>query len=124
MQKSGLLSMSLNATTQFNELHASAEALPPLGHPKGFIMPLTRISLPHDAPTAVLRAISDTVYDAMIKVANVPEHDKFQIVSRHAADELIYPEDGFLGLRYTANIVFIQVTWNAGRTTSLPAWRR
>lgn len=82
-------------------------------------MPLARISLPQTTSTLVLQSISDTVYEAMITVANVPEHDKFQIVSRHAADELVYPQDGFLGVRYSANIVFIQVTWNAGRTTDV-----
>jgi len=82
-------------------------------------MPLVRISLPRSTGGDVLRAISDTIYNAMISVAGVPEHDKFQIVSRHEADELIYPEDGFLGIRYSANIVFIQVTWNAGRTTDV-----
>jgi 4-oxalocrotonate tautomerase len=82
-------------------------------------MPLARISLPASTSSATLRAISDTVYHAMIAVAGVPEHDKFQIVSRHAPDELIYPAEGFLGLTYTANFVFIQITWNAGRTTDV-----
>src|SRR5471032_561709 len=79
-------------------------------------MPLARISLSQDATADTVRAISDTIYQAMIEVANVPEHDKFQIVSRHAKDELIYPEQGFLGVSYSAAIVFIQVTWNAGRS--------
>ncbi|WP_295997283.1 tautomerase family protein [Rugamonas sp.] len=82
-------------------------------------MPLARISLSRDATADTVRAISDTVYEAMIEVASVPEHDKFQIVSRHATDELIYPEQGFLGVVYSAAIVFIQVTWNAGRTTDV-----
>lgn len=82
-------------------------------------MPLARISLSASTSSATVRAISDTVYYAMIAVAGVPQHDKFQIVSRHAPDELIYPEQGFLGLTYTANIVFIQITWNAGRTTDV-----
>jgi 4-oxalocrotonate tautomerase len=82
-------------------------------------MPLARISLSHTTSTSVLQSISDVIYNAMTGVANVPEHDKFQIVSRHAADELVYPKDGFLGVRYTANIVFIQITWNAGRTTDV-----
>lgn len=55
----------------------------------------------------------------MITVAGVPEHDKFQVVTRHAADELVYPHDGYLGLTYTANIVFIQITWNGGRTVDV-----
>lgn len=82
-------------------------------------MPLTRISLCASTSSATVRAIGDAVYHAMIAVASVPQHDQFQIVSRHAPDELIFPEDGFLGLTYTANIVFIQVTWNAGRTVDV-----
>ncbi|MDN7590834.1 tautomerase family protein [Burkholderia seminalis] len=79
-------------------------------------MPLVRISLSKDASPEVVKAVSDTVYEAMITVANVPENDKFQIISRHAPDELVYPADGYLGVTYTSGIVFIQVTWNAGRT--------
>jgi phenylpyruvate tautomerase PptA (4-oxalocrotonate tautomerase family) len=60
--------------------------------------------------------VSEVVYDAMINVANVPANDKFQIINRHADDELVYPADGYLGVTYTPGIVFIQVTWNAGRT--------
>lgn len=82
-------------------------------------MPLARISIPDSTGTQVLQSISATIYEAMINIAGVPEHDKFQIVSRHAADELVYPPDGFLGVRYSANMVFIQVTWNAGRTTEV-----
>ncbi|MBB3011300.1 phenylpyruvate tautomerase PptA (4-oxalocrotonate tautomerase family) [Cupriavidus alkaliphilus] len=63
--------------------------------------------------------MSDVVYASMIDVANVPQHDKFQIITRHADDELIYPAEGYLGIDYTPSIVFIQVTWNAGRSTEV-----
>lgn len=79
-------------------------------------MPLVRINLAKTASAENVRAISHVVYDAMTGVANVPANDKFQIVTRHAEDELIYPEDGYLGVTYTPGIVFIQVTWNAGRS--------
>ncbi|MGF6447543.1 tautomerase family protein [Paraburkholderia youngii] len=79
-------------------------------------MPLVRINLTKDASPEAVRAISDTVYEAMINVANVPQHDKFQIITRHALDELVYPTDGYLGISYSPGIVFIQGTWNAGRT--------
>lgn len=79
-------------------------------------MPLARINLSKDTSPDVVKAISDTVYEAMITTANVPPHDKFQIVTRHAPDELIYPAEGYLGVTYTPGIVFIQITWNAGRT--------
>jgi len=79
-------------------------------------MPLVRINLAKSVSAENVRAISHVVYDAMTGVANVPANDKFQIVTRHAEDELIYPEDGYLGVTYTPGIVFIQVTWNAGRS--------
>ncbi|HEX6137674.1 MAG TPA: tautomerase family protein [Casimicrobiaceae bacterium] len=79
-------------------------------------MPLVRINIAKSASAETVRAVSDVVYDAMISVANVPASDKFQIITRHSGDELIYPAEGYLGVTYTPNIVFIQVTWNAGRT--------
>lgn len=80
-------------------------------------MPLARINLSKDASPEAVRAIGDVIYDAMVQFANVPKDDRFQIVTRHAADELIYPADGYLGISYTPGIVMIQVTWNAGRST-------
>ncbi len=79
-------------------------------------MPLVRINLSKSASAETVRTVSEVVYDAMINVANVPANDKFQIITRHADDELVYPADGYLGVTYTPGIVFIQVTWNAGRT--------
>lgn len=79
-------------------------------------MPLIRINLSKDTSTQQLSAISDVIYDALTSIASVPQHDKFQIISRHAADELVYPQEGYLGVNYTPGIVFIQITWSAGRT--------
>ena len=79
-------------------------------------MPLVRINLSKSASAETVRTVSEVVYDAMINVANVPANDKFQIITRHADDELVYPAEGYLGVTYTPSIVFIQVTWNAGRT--------
>ena len=79
-------------------------------------MPLVRINLSQSASAETIRTVSEVVYDAMINVANVPANDKFQIITRHADDELVYPAEGYLGVTYTPGIVFIQVTWNAGRT--------
>lgn len=79
-------------------------------------MPLVRINLSKSASAETVRTVSEVVYDAMINVANVPANDKFQIINRHADDELVYPADAYLGVTYTPGIVFIQVTWNAGRT--------
>ncbi len=82
-------------------------------------MPLVRIDLSRDAPAERVRIISRAVYAAMTEIANVPVNDKFQIVTRHAADEIVYPEDGYLGVTYSPDLVFIQVTWVAGRSTEV-----
>lgn len=79
-------------------------------------MPLARVDVAADTSPETVAAISEVIYDAMMKAANVPEHDKFQIINRHAKDELVYPAAGYLGVTYTPQIVFIQVTWNAGRS--------
>lgn len=82
-------------------------------------MPLARINLSKNLSAEVVRSISEAVYDAMTETANVPPNDKFQVITRHAADELIYPKEGYLGIQYTPQIVFIQITWNAGRSTEV-----
>ncbi|HTJ94816.1 MAG TPA: tautomerase family protein [Pararobbsia sp.] len=79
-------------------------------------MPLVRINLSAHASQKVVDAVSEVVDDAMIKTANVPQNDKFQIITRHAAGELVYPAEGYLGISYSPDIIFIQVIWNAGRT--------
>lgn len=82
-------------------------------------MPIVRIDLSADASQETVDAISNTVYDAMVTTANVPKNDKFQIISRHAPGELVYPVDGYLGMSYSPDIVFIQVTWNTGRSVEV-----
>jgi hypothetical protein len=58
--------------------------------------------------------LDDGVYSAMIEIANVV-NDKFHIVTRHSADEIIYPEEGIL----VSDTRIIQVTWVGGRSTDV-----
>jgi len=82
-------------------------------------MPLARIDISKDAPPERIKIVSEAVYRAMTELANVPPNDKFQVVTRHAADEIVYPEEGYLGLKYTRDLILIQVTWVAGRSTDV-----
>lgn len=82
-------------------------------------MPLARIDISQKAPATLIRVISDAIYRAMVEVANVPVHDKFQVITRHAPDEIIYPAEGYLGNQYTPELVVIQVTWVSGRSTEV-----
>ena len=74
-------------------------------------MPLVRISLREGKPAAYRQAISDEVHQAIVEVASVPELDRFQILTEHAAGDLIY-DANYLGVKRTDDIVMIQITLN------------
>jgi 4-oxalocrotonate tautomerase len=80
---------------------------------------LVRIDISKTASRERVRDVGDAVYNAMIAVANVPNYDKFQVVTRHEPDEITYPEEGYLGIDYTPDLIIIQVTWVGGRSTDL-----
>jgi len=81
-------------------------------------MPLVRIDLPHTVEPARRSFIGDIVYRAMADVLNVPDGDKFQIITAHGADSLrINPT--YLGIDRSADAFIIDITLNAGRTVEL-----
>ena len=82
-------------------------------------MPLARIDVSRNASPELIRAVSEAIYGAMVDIANVPANDKFQVVTRHAADEIVYPKEGYLGVDYSPGIILIQVTWVGGRSTEV-----
>ena len=82
-------------------------------------MPLVRIDIGDTATPELAQVIGEVVYAAMVEIAKVPQHDKFQIITRHAAEQLIYPSEGYLGIDYTPGIIFLQVFWVAGRSTDV-----
>ena len=82
-------------------------------------MPLVRIDMNKNSSPGLRKAVSEAVYNAMISVVKVPHDDKFQIITQHDADELVFPANGYLGINYTPDIIFIQVYWVAGRSTEV-----
>lgn len=82
-------------------------------------MPLARIDFTHAKSAGYGRAIGDIVYTAMVEVAKVPAEDRFQVITRHPREEIVYPENGYLGIRYSADIVLIQITWLQGRSVEV-----
>jgi len=82
-------------------------------------VPLARIDVSKDAPSERTKIVSEAIYSAMVDIASVPLHDKFQVITRHAAEEIIYPKEGYLGLNYTNDLIIIQITWVGGRSTEV-----
>ena len=78
-------------------------------------MPLIRISLRQGKTTEYRLKISDGVHRAMVETINVPAQDRFQVITEHRADGLIY-DPGYLGIDRTDDVVFIQIFLNTGRT--------
>jgi 4-oxalocrotonate tautomerase len=78
-------------------------------------MPLVRIDLTAGKPAAYARTIADAVYDAMRQTLNVPENDRFQIITEHPAEHFIV-DPTYLGIARSADCVIISITLNQGRS--------
>ena len=81
-------------------------------------MPLARIDLPRGKTGEYHSAVGDTVYDAMIRVLNVPQDDRFQIIAEHSVADLVIDPD-YLGIHRSSDAIVIQVTLNEGRTVEM-----
>lgn len=78
-------------------------------------MPLVRIALRKGKPVAYRRAIADAVHRAMVETINVAPTSRFQIITEHAPEDLIY-DPTHLNIQRSDDVVFIQITLAAGRT--------
>jgi 4-oxalocrotonate tautomerase len=73
------------------------------------IMPLTRVSLRRGKPAAYRKAILEGLYQAMRETFNVPEGDRFMMVTEHDQDDFVYGAD-YLGIQRSDDLVIIQIT--------------
>jgi 4-oxalocrotonate tautomerase len=81
-------------------------------------MPLVRIEVPDTISPEKRSLIGDIVYETMHEVINVPEGDKFQIITAHSPDSLRI-DPTYLGIERSAGAFIIDITLNAGRTVEL-----
>jgi 4-oxalocrotonate tautomerase len=77
-------------------------------------MPLVRISLREGKSEQYRRALGDGVHQAMVEAIDAPPQDRFQIITEHPANDLIY-DPSYLGIERSDNIVMVQITLSAGR---------
>jgi 4-oxalocrotonate tautomerase len=78
-------------------------------------MPLTRISLRKGKSPQYRKAVLDNVYEAMRETFNVPEDDRFMVVTQHDADGFLYGAH-YLGIDRSDDLVIIQLTVSNTRT--------
>jgi 4-oxalocrotonate tautomerase len=78
-------------------------------------MPLTRISLKPGKTTEFRRALMDQIYQAMRETFDVPEGDRWMVVTEH--DESSFSFDRrYLGIDRSDDLIIIQITANNTRT--------
>ena len=78
-------------------------------------MPLVRISIHKGRSAEFRRKVGDAVHRALVATFNVPEADRFQLLTEHEPGDLVY-DPGYLGIARTNDIVIVQMTVSAGRT--------
>jgi 4-oxalocrotonate tautomerase len=81
-------------------------------------MPLVRIDLPSTIEPERRGLIGDVVYRAMADVLNVPDGDKFQIITAHDPHSLRI-DPAYLDVDRSADAFIVDITLNAGRTVEL-----
>jgi 4-oxalocrotonate tautomerase len=78
-------------------------------------MPLVRIDLRQGTTRAYREAIGQIICDSMLEILEVPKNDRFQVITEHSNDGLIF-DPSYLGIERSDRCIFIQITLNAGRT--------
>ena len=78
-------------------------------------MPLVRISLRKGRTAEFRRKLGDAIHRALVETIDVPQLDRFQLLSEHEPGDLVY-DPGYLGIARTNDIVIAQITISTGRT--------
>jgi 4-oxalocrotonate tautomerase len=72
-------------------------------------MPLARVSMRRGKPAIYRKAILDGLYQALRETFDVPEGDRFMVLTEHDQDDFVY-DANYLGIRRSDDLVYIQVT--------------
>lgn len=81
-------------------------------------MPLVRIDLTEGKSLEYREQLGECVYQAMRETLNVPENDRFIIITEHPKGNLQFDRT-YLDIARTDDNIFIQLTLNAGRTVEI-----
>lgn len=78
-------------------------------------MPLARISIPAHLPPQHVRALADAVHQGLVETCHVPPDDRFQLISRFAADMMLW-NPSFPDVTRTADACVVEITFLQGRS--------
>jgi 4-oxalocrotonate tautomerase len=81
-------------------------------------MPLVEITVRRGRTASQLRAIADSIHEALVAQANVPPNDRFQIV-HEVGEAALIADPTYAGVNRSAELIIIRITLNAGRTLEI-----
>jgi len=81
-------------------------------------VPLVRISLRSGKSPQYRRAIADSIHRSLVDAIKIPEKDRFQIVTEHAAGDLIY-DPSYLDIQRSDDVLLVQITLSTGRSVEI-----
>jgi phenylpyruvate tautomerase PptA (4-oxalocrotonate tautomerase family) len=84
-------------------------------------MPLVRISLLKGKSNDHIRAIADSVHQALTETYEVPMDDRFQLIHQHEPEEFIY-DANYLDIQRSKDVVFINILASNWRNTATKQW--
>jgi hypothetical protein len=91
-------------------------------------MPFVRIALRAGTTPEYRKAIADGVHQTMLDSIAIPTGDRFQVITEHSAEDLIY-DPSYLDVKRSDKIVFVQITLSGAERRhknerSSNAWQR
>jgi hypothetical protein len=81
-------------------------------------MPIVRIDLIEGKSPEYRAQVGEIVYQTLVDVLNVPEGDRFQVITEHPESALPFDRD-YLGVHRTDNCIFFHRTY----AQDLNGWR-
>jgi phenylpyruvate tautomerase PptA (4-oxalocrotonate tautomerase family) len=78
-------------------------------------MPLIRIDLVRGRDEHGVRAVADAIHAALVDVLDIPERDRFQVITEHEPGRLIALDAG-LGFERGSNALLVQIITQEGRS--------
>jgi 4-oxalocrotonate tautomerase len=80
-------------------------------------MPLAHVALRRGKPATYRKAILEGIYQALRETFNVPEGDRFMVLTEHDKDDFVY-DPNYLGIQRSDDLVYIQLTVSNTRPTA------
>lgn len=78
-------------------------------------MPFIRISLREGKSATYRQAVSAAIHQSIVDTIDVPEKDRFQVITEHKAENVIY-DPGYMNVERSDDIIYIQITMKNGRS--------